>query len=60
VDTVVIQPVIKRDGQPDNKGDLKMWMTNDARHVPVKIYAKFRKIRMWTLTAELVPAREGG
>ncbi len=60
VDTVVIQPVIKRDGQPDNKGDMKMWMTNDARHVPVKIYAKFRKIRMWTLTAELVPAREGG
>lgn len=59
VDTVVIQPVIRRDGNPENKGDLKMWMTNDARHVPVKIYAKFRKIKMWTLTAELVPQKGG-
>jgi translation initiation factor IF-1 len=60
VDTVVIQPIITRDGNPENKGDMKMWMTNDARHVPVKIYAKFRKIRMWTLTADLVPPQEGG
>lgn len=60
VDTVVIQPVIKRDGQLDNKGDLKVWMTNDARHVPVRIYAKFKKIKMWTLYAELVPPKEGG
>jgi hypothetical protein len=60
VDTVVIQPVIKRDGHPDDKGDLRMWMTNDVRHVPVRIYAKFKKIRMWTLYAELMPPREGG
>lgn len=60
VDTVVIQPVIRRDGNPENKGDLKMWMTNDARHVPVRIYAKFRKIKMWTLTAVLVPPQKGG
>lgn len=60
VDTVVIQPVIRLDGKLEDKGDLKMWMTNDARHVPVKIYAKFRKIRMWTLVAELLPPKEGG
>ncbi|MBI5341953.1 MAG: DUF3108 domain-containing protein [Deltaproteobacteria bacterium] len=60
VETVVIQPVIKRDGQLDNKGDLKVWMTNDSRHVPVRIYAKFKKIKMWTLFAELVPPKEGG
>lgn len=60
VDTVVIQPVIMRDGRPDNKGDLRMWMTADARHVPVRLYAKFRKIREWTLYAELMPPREGG
>ena len=60
VDTVVIQPVIKREGQLENKGDLRMWMTNDARHVPVRLYAKFRKIKDWTLVAELMPPREGG
>jgi hypothetical protein len=60
VDTVVIQPVIKREGRLDNKGDLRMWMTADARHVPVRIYAKFKKIREWTLYAELMPPREGG
>jgi hypothetical protein len=60
VETVVTQPIIRRDGQLENKGDMKMWLTNDSRHVPVKIYAKFRKIRMWTLIAELMPAKEGG
>jgi hypothetical protein len=37
-----------------------MWMTDDVRHIPVRIYAKFKKIRMWTLYAELMPPREGG
>jgi hypothetical protein len=60
VDTVVIQPVIKREGKIEDKGDLRMWMSNDARHVPVRLYAKFRKIREWTLVAELLPPREGG
>jgi hypothetical protein len=60
VGTVVIRPVIRREGQVENKGDLRMWMTNDVRHVPVRIYAKFRKIKDWTLVAELVPPREGG
>lgn len=60
MDTVVIQPIIKREGQVDNKGDLKVWMTDDARHIPVRFYAKFKKIKMWTLFAELVPPKEGG
>jgi D-glycero-D-manno-heptose 1,7-bisphosphate phosphatase len=60
VDTVVIQPVIRRDGKVEDKGDLKMWLSSDERHVPVRLYAKFRKIRDWTLVGELVPQREGG
>lgn len=60
VDTVVIQPVLKLEGRLSDRGDLRMWLTNDARHVPVRIYAKFKKIRMWTLYAELMPPREGG
>jgi hypothetical protein len=60
VDTVVIQPVIKREGRIEDKGDLRLWMSNDARHVPVRLYAKFRKIKDWTLVAELLPPRKGG
>ena len=60
VEAVVIQPVLKLDGRVTDKGDLRMWLTNDPQHVPVRIYAKFKKIRQWTLYAELVPPREGG
>jgi len=56
VDTIAVQPVIRRDGKPDNKGDLKVWFSNDARRVPVRLYAKFRKIKDWTLVGELMPA----
>lgn len=60
MDTVVIRPVIRRDGKLEDKGDLKMWLSSDERRVPVRLYAKFRKIRDWTLVGELVPQREGG
>ena len=55
VDTIAVLPVIRRDGKPDNKGDLKIWFSNDERRVPVRVYAKFRKIKEWTLVGELVP-----
>lgn len=60
VDTIAVQPVIKRDGKIENKGDLKMWVTRDERRLPVRIYAKFRKIREWTLIGELMTERSGG
>ena len=60
VDTVIVKPVIKRNGQVVERGDLKMWMTRDERHVPVRLYAKFKKFRTWTLVGELVPDRKGG
>lgn len=60
IDTLVVAPVIRRDGKPENKGDLRMWVTNDERRVPVRIYGKFRKIKEWTLVGELMPEREGG
>ena len=55
VDTIVVLPIIRRDGKPDNKGDLKVWFSNDERRVPVRLYAKFRKIKDWTLVGELMP-----
>lgn len=54
VDTIVVLPLIRRDGKPDNKGDLKIWFSSDERRVPVRLYAKFRKIKDWTLVGELM------
>ena len=60
VDTLVIQPVIRRDGKLENKGDMKMWISADERHVPVRLYAKFRKITDWTLVGVLMTGQGGG
>jgi hypothetical protein len=62
VDTIAVLPLIRRDGKPDNKGDLKIWFSSDERRVPVRLYAKFRKIKDWTLVGELMPstAKAGG
>jgi hypothetical protein len=62
VDTIAVLPLIRRDGKPDDKGDLKIWFSSDERRVPVRLYAKFHKIKDWTLVGELMPstARAGG
>jgi Protein of unknown function (DUF3108) len=59
VDTIAVQPVIRRDGKLENKGDLKVWFSGDERRVPVRFYAKFRKITDWTLVGELLPKAGG-
>lgn len=60
VDAVVIETLIVRDGKVETNAGMTMWISGDARHVPVRIHAKFRKIKMWTMQAELVPPRKGG
>ena len=61
VETIAVVPLIRRDGKPDDKGDLKIWFSNDERRVPVRLYAKFRKIKDWTLVGELMaPAGKAG
>ena len=62
VDTIAVLPLIRRDGKPDDKGDLKIWFSSDVRRVPVRLYAKFHKIKDWTLVGELMPstAKAGG
>ncbi len=61
VDTIAVVPLIRRDGKPDDKGDLKIWFSNDERRVPVRLYAKFHKIKDWTLVGELIrPAGKTG
>jgi hypothetical protein len=59
-DTVIIQPVLRREGKVEDKGNLRMWMSRDERHLPVRVYAKFKKIRTWTLVGELLPDPQGG
>jgi hypothetical protein len=62
VDTIAVLPLISRDGKPDDKGQLKVWFSDDGMRVPVRLYAKFRKIKEWTLVGELMPpaAKAGG
>lgn len=59
-DTMIVQPLLRREGKLDERRKMRMWMTKDERHVPVRLYAKFKKIRTWTLVGELLPDREGG
>jgi hypothetical protein len=57
VETIIIKPLIRRDGKIEDKGDIKLWMTNDDRHVPIRIYAK---IKFGTVVGQLIPPQEGG
>ena len=59
-DTIIIEPVLRQEGKVETKKEMRMWMTNDERHVPVRLYAKFKKIRTWTLVGELQPGQQGG
>ncbi len=59
-DTIIIEPELRREGKIEKEKDMRMWMTRDERHVPVRVYAKFRKIRTWTLVGELLPDQQGG
>jgi len=58
--TIIVEPVLRQDGELETKKEMRMWMTKDERHVPVRMYAKFKKIRTWTLVGELVPGQQGG
>jgi translation initiation factor IF-1 len=59
-DTLIIEPELRREGKIEKGKDMRMWMTRDEHHVPVRVYAKFKKIRTWTLVGDLLPDREGG
>lgn len=59
-DTIIIDPELRREGKIEDEKDMRMWITRDERHVPVRVYAKFKKIRTWTLVGELLPGQQGG
>ena len=40
VDCLVVQPVLEDDGLFRHEGELHVWLTDDARRVPVKLRAR--------------------
>jgi len=42
VDTLVIIPRLKTEGIFSSKGTIKLWLTDDARHIPIKMTAKIK------------------
>ena len=42
VEVLVIQPILKTDGVFSSKGEMLIWITNDERHIPLKVSAKVR------------------
>ncbi len=50
-DTVVVKPLIKSEGIFYRKGDILIWLTDDAKHIPVKMQTK---VKLGSITADLV------
>ncbi len=50
-DTIVVQPLMKAEGIFDKRGDMFIWLTDDARRLPVKMKTK---VPVGSVTATLV------
>jgi len=53
VNTILIKPLIKSEGIFERKGEIFIWLTDDARRIPVKMKTK---VRIGSVTATLVDA----
>lgn len=50
-DTIVVKPLMKSEGIFYRKGEIFIWLTDDARHIPVKMQTK---VKIGSITANLV------
>jgi len=50
-DTIVVKPLMKSEGIFYRKGEIFIWLTDDARHIPVKMQTK---VKIGSITASLV------
>jgi hypothetical protein len=50
-DTIVVQPLMKAEGIFDKRGDMFIWLTDDARRIPVKMKTK---VPVGSVTATLI------
>ncbi len=51
VTTILIKPLIKSEGIFERKGEIFIWLTDDARRIPVKMKTK---VMIGSVTATLV------
>jgi len=42
IECLIIEPKLKTKGIFSSKGKVKLWLTNDARHIPLKMVAKIK------------------
>lgn len=54
VDTVVVKPLLKSEGLFKNKGDIVVWLTDDANRVPVRVETK---VPIGKVTAKLTSVK---
>jgi len=51
INTILIKPLMKSEGIFQKKGEIYIWLTDDARHIPVKMKTK---VAIGSITATLV------
>jgi hypothetical protein len=56
VECLIIEPKLKTAGVFSSKGKIKIWMTNDSRHIPLKMTAKIKIGRIMARLTGYVPA----
>ncbi len=56
VECLIIEPELKTAGVFSSKGKIKIWMTNDSRHIPLKMTAKIKIGRIIARLTGYVPA----
>ncbi|ATX82046.1 Protein of unknown function (DUF3108) [Mariprofundus ferrinatatus] len=42
VECIVVRPLLKSEGIFTNKGEMTLWLSNDERHIPIKVAAKIK------------------
>jgi len=57
VDTIVVKPLMKSEGIFSRQGDMLIWLTDDGKHIPVKMQTK---VAIGSVTATLVSGLEKG
>ena len=50
-ETIVVKPLMKSEGIFSRKGDILIWLTDDAKHIPVQMQTK---VVVGSITATLV------
>lgn len=50
IEAIIVKPILKSDGLFQNKGDIRIWLSNDENRVPLKVETK---VSIGKVTAEL-------